>query len=155
MQLANAANLDRKSGVAQWRDLRFALMEKRNPETIHPRGIRLNPKVEPQVPPLRYASVGITRFRVVAHLGMGGGGWTESCTTTIDLILLARVLINASSKFRRPEDHCSDNLDSSDFQSSPSTSSHGTPGQAGQALQDSTLKLRSSRRGSDLFASRI
>jgi hypothetical protein len=54
MQLANAANLDRKSGVAQWRDLRFALMEKRNPETIRPRGIRLNPKVEPQVPPLRY-----------------------------------------------------------------------------------------------------
>ena len=25
MQLANAANLDRKSGVAQWRDLRFLL----------------------------------------------------------------------------------------------------------------------------------
>ena len=34
------------------------------------------PKVEPQVPPLRYAPVGMTNFRAVAHLGMSGGGWT-------------------------------------------------------------------------------
>ncbi len=78
MRLANATKFDRKSGVAQWRDLRFALMEKRNPETIRPRRIRLCPKVEPQVPPLRYAPVGMTNFRAVAHLGMSGGGWTES-----------------------------------------------------------------------------
>jgi hypothetical protein len=78
MKFANATNLDRKSGVAWWRDLRFALMEKRNPKTICPRGIRLNPKVEPQVPPLRYAPVGMTDFRAVAYLGIGGGGWTES-----------------------------------------------------------------------------
>ena len=32
MKLANATNLHRKSGVAQRRDLQFALMEKRNPE---------------------------------------------------------------------------------------------------------------------------
>jgi hypothetical protein len=36
MKPANATNLFRKSGVAQRRDLRFALMEKRNPETICP-----------------------------------------------------------------------------------------------------------------------
>jgi hypothetical protein len=40
--------------VAQRRDLRFALMEKRNPVAIRPRHIRLCPKVEQQVPPLRY-----------------------------------------------------------------------------------------------------
>jgi hypothetical protein len=27
---------------------------------------------------LRYAPVGMTNLRAVAHLGMGGGGWTES-----------------------------------------------------------------------------
>jgi hypothetical protein len=31
-----------------------------------------------QVPPLRFAPVGMTKLRVVAHLGMVGGGWTES-----------------------------------------------------------------------------
>jgi hypothetical protein len=34
MKFANATKFDRKSGVAQWRDLRFASMEKRNPEAI-------------------------------------------------------------------------------------------------------------------------
>ena len=34
---ANATDLNRKSGVAQWRDLRFALMEKRNLEAIRSR----------------------------------------------------------------------------------------------------------------------
>ena len=28
-------------------------------------------------PSLRYAPVGMTKWRAVAHLGMGGGGWTE------------------------------------------------------------------------------
>jgi hypothetical protein len=56
--------------------------------------------------------VGMKNFRALAHLGMSGGGWTELCTTTTNLILLARVLINPSSKLRRPEDHCSANLDS-------------------------------------------
>jgi hypothetical protein len=32
MKLANATNLDRKSGVAEGRDLQFVSMEKRNPE---------------------------------------------------------------------------------------------------------------------------
>ena len=35
------------------------------------------PKVKLQVLPLRYASVGLTNFRVAAHLGLGGGGWTK------------------------------------------------------------------------------
>ena len=39
MKFANATNLDRKSGVAQGRDLQFALMERRNPETIRPRAL--------------------------------------------------------------------------------------------------------------------
>jgi hypothetical protein len=34
MKFANATDLDRKSGVAQGRDLQFASMEKRNPEAI-------------------------------------------------------------------------------------------------------------------------
>ena len=53
-------------------------MEKRNPEATRPRHIRLCPKVKLQVPPLRCASVGMTNWRAVAHLGLGGGGWTES-----------------------------------------------------------------------------
>ena len=40
MKPADATNLDRKSGVAQRRDLRFTLMEKRNLEAIRPRHIR-------------------------------------------------------------------------------------------------------------------
>src|SRR5271169_6871414 len=59
---------------------------------------------------LRYAPVdGMTKLRAVAHLGMRGGGWTDSKKA---------------------------NLDKSDSQPSPSTSSHGTPGQAGQSLRD-------------------
>jgi hypothetical protein len=34
--------------------------------------------VKPQVPPLRFAPVGMTNLRAVARLGLGGGGWTES-----------------------------------------------------------------------------
>jgi hypothetical protein len=44
MKFANATNLNRKSGVAKWRDLRFALMEKRNLEAICPRHIRCDRK---------------------------------------------------------------------------------------------------------------
>jgi len=33
---------------------------------------------QPQVPPLRFAPVGMTNWRVAAHLGMGGEGWTEA-----------------------------------------------------------------------------
>jgi hypothetical protein len=36
IDFANATNLDRKSGVAERRDLRFALVEKRNPELASP-----------------------------------------------------------------------------------------------------------------------
>ena len=36
------------------------------------------PKVKLQVPPLRYAPVGMTKWRVAAHLRSGRGGWTES-----------------------------------------------------------------------------
>jgi hypothetical protein len=53
-------------------------MEKRNPDAIRPRHIRCARKFKLQVPPLRCASVGMTTLRAVAHLGMGGGGWTES-----------------------------------------------------------------------------
>jgi hypothetical protein len=38
----------------------------------------LCPKVKLQVPPLRFAPVGMTNSRVAAHLGSGGGGGTES-----------------------------------------------------------------------------
>ena len=41
MKFANATNLYRKSGVAEWRDLRFAVMEKRPPEAIRRWHIRL------------------------------------------------------------------------------------------------------------------
>ena len=40
MKFANATNLNRKSGGAQWRDLLFAFMEKRNLEAICPGHIR-------------------------------------------------------------------------------------------------------------------
>ena len=40
MKFANATNLDRKSGVAERRDLLFTLMEEWNPEAIRPRQIR-------------------------------------------------------------------------------------------------------------------
>ncbi len=61
------------------------------------------PKVKLQVPPLRYAPVGMTKFRVVtfirgreigwtemtnwraaAHLGMRREGWTESINQALD-----------------------------------------------------------------------
>ena len=44
MKFANATQFDRKSGVAQRRDLQFAFMEKRNPEAIRPRRIRCTRK---------------------------------------------------------------------------------------------------------------
>jgi hypothetical protein len=44
VKFANATNFDRKSGVAEGRDLQSALMEKQNPEAIRPRRIRLCPK---------------------------------------------------------------------------------------------------------------
>jgi hypothetical protein len=34
----------------------------------------LCPKMKLQVPPLRFASVGMTKGRAALHLGMGGGG---------------------------------------------------------------------------------
>ncbi len=37
MKFANATKLDRKSGVAEGRDLQFLLMEKPSPEAIDPR----------------------------------------------------------------------------------------------------------------------
>jgi hypothetical protein len=37
----------------------------------------LYPKVKLRVPPLRFAPVGMTKLGVAAHLGSGGGGWTE------------------------------------------------------------------------------
>ena len=69
MKFANATMLGRKSGGAQRRDLQCALTKKRNPEAIRPSHIGLCPKVKLQIPPLRYAPVGMTNFRVVADLG--------------------------------------------------------------------------------------
>jgi hypothetical protein len=31
-----------------------------------------------QVPPLRFAPVGMTKFKAVTYLDLGGDGWTES-----------------------------------------------------------------------------
>jgi hypothetical protein len=39
MKLVNTTKFDRKSGVAQWRDLPFAFMEKRNSEAIRQRAL--------------------------------------------------------------------------------------------------------------------
>jgi hypothetical protein len=50
MKFANATWFDRKSGVAQGRDLQFYFMEKRNPEATT---LRLCPKAKLQVPTLR------------------------------------------------------------------------------------------------------
>jgi hypothetical protein len=50
---------------------------KTEPGDDSPTGHSLKTESEPQVPPLRYAPVGMTNLRAVAHLGMGGGGWTE------------------------------------------------------------------------------
>jgi hypothetical protein len=36
----------------------------------------MRPIVKLQVPPLCYAPVGMTKWRALAHLGMGGDGWT-------------------------------------------------------------------------------
>jgi hypothetical protein len=40
MKFANATNLDRKSGVAQWRDLRFSYRYKRSPYRMTNRSLR-------------------------------------------------------------------------------------------------------------------
>jgi hypothetical protein len=76
MEFANAASLNRKFGVAEGRDLQFALMEKQNPEALRPRTLACA-ESETQVPPFRFAPVGMTKLRAVAHRGMGGDGWTE------------------------------------------------------------------------------
>ena len=54
MKIARATNLDRKSGVAEGRDLQFLLVEKRKLEVVPPLAHPLCPKVKLQVPPLRY-----------------------------------------------------------------------------------------------------
>jgi hypothetical protein len=54
MKFANATNLNRKSGVAQGRDLLFHLMAKRNHGGDSPTALSLCRKVKLQVPPLRY-----------------------------------------------------------------------------------------------------
>jgi hypothetical protein len=38
----------------------------------------LCPKAKLQVPPLRCAPVGMTKWKAAAYLSGGGGGWTES-----------------------------------------------------------------------------
>ena len=76
MKFANATKIERKRGSGT-EGQQFALMEKRNPEAIR-QHLCCRRKVKLQVPPLRFASVGMTDLRVAAHLGGGGGGWTES-----------------------------------------------------------------------------
>jgi hypothetical protein len=71
MKFANATNFDRKSGVAQGRDLQFRF---RAQLIFHGRICLLVPFLHQrklQVPPLRYASVGMTNLRVAALLGSG------------------------------------------------------------------------------------
>jgi hypothetical protein len=58
MKLANATNLDRKSGGAEGRDLQCALVVKQNPEMIAQSTVSMHPKVKLQVPRL-----GMTKFR--------------------------------------------------------------------------------------------
>jgi hypothetical protein len=53
------------------------LIEKRDLEVIRLDAVSLRPKVKLQIPPLRFASVGMTKWRVVLHLGIGSRGWTE------------------------------------------------------------------------------
>jgi hypothetical protein len=40
--------------------------------------VNLIPEEKLQVPPLRFAPVGMTKLRVAAHLCSSGGGWTDS-----------------------------------------------------------------------------
>jgi hypothetical protein len=63
--------------LAQGRDLQFALMEKRNSEAIRLRSIGLCRKRNCRSPPCASAPVGMTKFRAVAYLGLGGRGSTE------------------------------------------------------------------------------
>ena len=78
MKRANATNLYRKSGGAQWRDLRFHLRAQANGSSANRRRAPFFRQRKPQVPPLRRAPVGMTKLRTVAYLGIGGEGWTES-----------------------------------------------------------------------------
>jgi hypothetical protein len=64
-----------------------------------------------QIPRLRF---GMTKGRVVAHLGSGGGGWTEPVQQQQTLFSLP-ALFNAFSKLRRLEGRSPANLDSSDI----------------------------------------
>jgi hypothetical protein len=78
MKFANATKFDRKSGVAQRRDLQFHLRAQRMCRGRITSGVPLRHQHKLQIPPLRYAPVGMTKSRVALHLGSGGGGWTES-----------------------------------------------------------------------------
>ncbi len=56
-------------------------IEKRNLEVIRLGAVWLRPKVKLQIPPLRYASVGMTKWKVALHLGIGSRGRTELTAT--------------------------------------------------------------------------
>jgi hypothetical protein len=79
------------------------------------------PKEKQQVPPLRYAPVprqagtgGMTNLRVAAHLGMGGGGWTEPAQQQLPRFRLP-AFSSIFSKLRSAEGRSPANLDSSEF----------------------------------------
>jgi hypothetical protein len=109
MKLANATSLDRKSGVAQRRDLRFHFRQKRMCRGRIASRFRFSIKANRRAYPERSrtgpsASLGMTNLRAAADLGIGGDEWTEALHST-NPISLVHVLFHAFTKLRRPEGH--------------------------------------------------
>jgi hypothetical protein len=80
------------------------------------------------------APLGMTNFSAVAHLCMSGGGWTES-----KKLVWTSPALSPFDKLR----------------AGSSTSSHGSPGQAGQALRDSMWRSSSHADSSERCPSQI
>ena len=77
MEFANAANLNRKFGVAEGRDLQFHFSTSQCAWAKRLRVLFFH-QSKLQVPPLRFAPVGMTKFKAVTYLDFGEGGSTES-----------------------------------------------------------------------------
>jgi hypothetical protein len=103
MKFANANNLDKKSGVAQRRDLQFHCPAQRKCRG-QISGFRFATH-KLQIPPLRCAPVGTTKWRVALHLGSGGGGGqsqpTRVPTPTRTAHLRSRSITNQKASMLR------------------------------------------------------
>jgi hypothetical protein len=96
-QFLNATRFDRKSGVAQGRDLQFALMEKRNPEAIRSFHIRCGrkrkvsrptlvvAKVDGQSQPTRIVTKPTASIRLLDFCHLCGGNWQQRSVSWLAL----------------------------------------------------------------------